>query len=998
MSRCSKARTCPRTPKRADEAVRAPKKVRVIGAIRCKFNQQTSRAKVKLPRKEAQPSEETSPAQNAAKPQKPQLRVLPPPNGATANHLLQSLETVVGHALGDQQPETRAKFLADLAARLRENGPQSPRVVSTPYLNTIPADKQASFPGDWEMERRIKSYVRWNAMAMVVNANRAHNGLGGHISTYASAATLYEVGFNHFFRARTDDFAGDMVFFQGHATPGNYARAFLEGRLDERHLQNFRQELAEGGGLSSYPHPYLMPEFWQFPTVSMGLGPLLSIYQARFNRYLRARGLMRCEEPKVWAFVGDGETDEPETLGSLTLAARENLDNLIWVINCNLQRLDGPVRGNGKIIQELEAAFQGAGWNVIKVIWGSDWDKLLAADKSGLLLKRMEEAVDGDYQKYSVEPGSYTRKHFFGKYPELLGLVNHLTDEQIHKLLRGGHDSRKVYAAYKAAVEHKGQPTVILAKTVKGYGLGEAGEGRNVTHQQKKLNEKELREFRARFGVPISDEEIAETPFFRPPPDSPERKYLLARRKELGGFLPQRIVSAKPLEVPGLELFADLLKGSGKFELSTTMGFVRILSHLVRNKAIGRRIVPIIPDEARTFGLDALFREIGIYSPKGQLYEPVDKKSLLYYNETKDGQILEEGITEAGSMATFIAAGNAYATISEQMVPFFIYYSMFGFQRIGDLTWLAGDIRARGFLLGATAGRTTLNGEGLQHQDGQSLILSSTIPTLLTYDPAFTYEVAVIIAEGLRRMYAHGEDIFYYLTLYNENYPMPAIPPDAEEGILKGLYKFKPSQQTRDREGASDAAPGPQHGINPKSEIRNPKSKSSERDEAAPLKAHLFGSGPIIREALRAQQILEDKFNVPTDVWSATSYKLLRTDALRTKRWNMLHPTEPPKKAYIERLLEPEHGVFVAVSDSMKIVPDQIAPWVPGGLTTLGTDGFGRSDTRERLRRFFEVDAESIVIATLSALADKGQLERARVEKAIKVLGVDPEKSHPEIV
>jgi pyruvate dehydrogenase E1 component len=632
------------------------------------------------------------------------------------------------------------------------------------------------------------------------------------------------------------------------------------------------------------------------------------------------------------------------------------------VVNCNLQRLDGPVRGNGKIIQELEAAFQGAGWNVIKVIWGSDWDKLLAADKTGLLLKRMEEAVDGDYQKYSVEPGSYTRRHFFGKYPELLELVNHLTDEQIHKLLRGGHDSRKVYAAYKAAMEHKGQPTVILAKTVKGYGLGEAGEGRNITHQQKKLNEKELREFRERFGIPVSDEEIAQTPFFRPAPESRETKYLLGLRKELGGFLPQRIVKAKPLEVPKLEAFGDLLKGVSRSELSTTMGFVRLLGLLIRNKSIGRQIVPIIPDEARTFGLDALFREIGIYSSKGQLYEPVDSKSLLYYNETKDGQILEEGITEAGSMASFVAAGTSYATHGRYMVPFYVYYSMFGFQRIGDLMWLAGDIRAKGFLLGATSGRTTLNGEGLQHQDGHSLILSSTIATLVTYDPAFTYELAVIVADGLRRMYVEGEDIFYYLALYNENYEMPPMPEGVAEGILKGLYRFKA---------------GP---------------------EKKTLKAHILGSGPIIREALRAQQILAEQFDVSADVWSATSYKLMRNDALRAKRWNMLHPLDPPKKSYVETLLAAEQGVFVAVSDNLKIVPDQIAPWVPGGLTTLGTDGFGRSDTRQRLRRFFEVDAESTVIATLGALAEKGQLDKRVIGKAIKDLGVDPEKAHPQIV
>jgi pyruvate dehydrogenase E1 component len=904
---------------------------------------------VKLPKKEAQDIV-------------PDLRVLPRPSEPDNGGWLESLESVLEFALKQQGPQAVSHFLENLADRLREKGVETPRVVSTPYCNTIPEDKQAPFPGDWDMERRIKSYVRWNAMAMVVNANRTHSGLGGHISTYASAATLYEVELNHFLRARNGDFQGDMVYFQGHATPGIYARAFLERRLDGKQLQNFRQELAEGGGLSSYPHPYLMPDFWQFPTVSMGLGPLLSIYQARFNRYLRARGFCSGEEPKVWAFIGDGETDEPETLGSLTLAARENLDNLVWVINCNLQRLDGPVRGNGKIIQELEASFQGAGWNVIKVIWGSDWDKLLARDKTGLLLKRMEEAVDGDYQKYSVEPGSYTRKHFFGKYPELLSLVNHLTDEQIHKLLRGGHDSRKVYAAYKAAMEHKGRPTVILAKTVKGYGLGEAGEGRNVTHQQKKLNEKELREFRERFGVPISDEEIAETPFFRPASNSRETQYLQERRKKLGGYLPHRIVEADPISVPDLKAFGELLKGSGRFEVSTTMGFVRLISLLIRNKEIGRRIVPIIPDEARTFGLDALFREIGIYSPKGQLYEPVDIKSLLYYHEAKDGQILEEGITEAGSMATFVAAGTSAASMSQVMVPFYIYYSMFGFQRIGDLMWLAGDIKAKGFLLGATSGRTTLNGEGLQHQDGHSLLLASTIPTLLTYDPAFTYELALIIHDGMRRMYIDKEEIFYYLTLYNENYMMPPMPEGAEVGVLNGLYKFKA---------------GP---------------------DRLKHKAQIFGSGPIIREALRAQTILAENYGVSADVWSATNYKRLRNETLQAARWNRLHPTETPRKSYLQSTLENETGVFVAVSDNMKIVAQQIAPWVPGGLTALGTDGFGRSDTRERLRRFFEVDAECVVVATLQTLAEKGLVERKLVAKAIKDLDLDPEKAHPQIV
>jgi len=872
---------------------------------------------------------------------------------------LESLEYVLAHGLRTQGAEQAPFFVDGLVDRLQAAGIKVPHTVSTPYVNTIPVEEQPAFPGDWQTEVRIKSYIRWNAMAMVVNANRKHSGLGGHISTFASLATLYEVGYNHFFRGGDGDRPADMIFFQGHATPGNYARAFLERRLDESHLQNFRQELAEGGGLSSYPHPYLMPDFWQFPTVSMGLGPIISIYQARFNRYLKARGFIKGEEPRVWCYVGDGESDEPESLGALTLASRESLDNLVWVVNCNLQRLDGPVRGNGKIIQELEAAFRGAGWNVIKVIWGSEWDELLARDTKGLLVKRMEECVDGDYQKYSVEPGSYTRRHFFGKHPELLAMVNHLTDEQIRKLLRGGHDTRKVYAAYKAATENKGRPTVILAKTIKGYGLGEAGEGRNISHQQKKLNEKELREFRARFNIPISDEEIAETPFYRPPVDSPDMKYLLERRKALGGFLPKREVTAGPLRIPTLANFAEFLKGSGKSEASTTMAFVRLLSSLLRNKDIGKQIVPIIPDEARTFGMDALFREIGIYSPKGQLYEPVDSKSLLYYHETKDGQILEEGITEAGAMSSFIAAGTAYASHGINMIPFFIYYSMFGFQRIGDQMWLAGDIKAKGFLLGATAGRTTLNGEGLQHEDGHSLLLASTIPTLLTYDPAFAYEIAVIVQDGMRRMYQDGEELFYYLTLYNENYAMPPMPEGVEEGILKGLYKFK-------------AGPaGSKH------------------------KAQILGSGPIIHSALKAQEILAERYQVSADVWSATNYKQLRNDALRAQRWNMLHPAEPPRKSHVESTLEKEKGVFVAVSDFMKIVPEQIAPWVPGGLTTLGTDGFGRSDTRERLRRFFEVDAECTVIATLHALSRKGQITKETVAKAIQDLGIDPEKSFP---
>ncbi len=870
----------------------------------------------------------------------------------------ESLQSVFELALESHGPERTAQLLEKLAGQLRST-PRPTAGQTTPYVNTIPVEAQTPYPGDWKLERRIKSLMRWNAMAMVVKANSTTN-VGGHISSYASAATLYEIGFNHFFRGAKEGFTGDQIYFQGHAAPGVYARAFLEGRLSETHLQNFRQELAEGGGLSSYPHPYLMPEFWQFPTVSMGLGPIGSLYQARFNRYLKARGLISGEEPKVWCFVGDGESDEPESLGAITLGAREGLDNLIWVINCNLQRLDGPVRGNGKIIQELEGLFRGAGWNVIKVIWGSEWDEILKRDKSGLLLKRMEECVDGEYQKYCVEPGSYTRKHFFGKYPQLLELVTHLSDEQISKLLRGGHDTKKVYAAYKAATEHKGQPTVILAKTVKGYGLGEAGEGRNITHNQKKMNEKELREFRGRFDIPISDDVIADTPFYRPPAESAEVKYVLERRKKLGGFVPARKFKAVTLDVPKPDYFADFFKPSNT-EISTTTAFVSTIRTLLRHKGIGKNIVPIIPDEARTFGLDALFRDFGIYSSKGQLYEPVDKASLLYYHEAKDGQILEEGISEAGSMASFIAAGTSYATHGVPMIPFYIYYSMFGLQRVGDQFWLAGDIKAKGFLLGATAGRTTLNGEGLQHQDGHSLLHASTIPTCLPYDPAFSYELAVIVADGLRRMYVEGEEIFYYLSLYNENYTMPAMPPGVEDGILKGLYKFKP-------------------GV-----------------EGKKIKAHIFGSGTIIQSAIKAQQILE-KYDVSADVWSATSYKLLRTDAIRCQRWNMLHPTEAPKKNYVETLLAKEQGTFVAVSDNIRTVPDQIAPWVPGGLFTLGTDGFGRSDTRGRLRRFFAVDAESTVIGTLYALAERNLIGREVVAQAIKDLGVDPEKIQPQIV
>ncbi len=881
----------------------------------------------------------------------------PPQTPAKLDRELDSTQYVLESVIDSHNTERRPFFISSLIQRVRQSGYPVPNTVSTPYVNTIAASEEVPYPGNQEIERKIKSVTRWNAMAMVVQANRNHSGLGGHISSYASSATLYEVGYNHFYQGAVGDRPADMIYFQGHASPGQYSRAFMEGRLTEKNLENFRRELAEGGGLSSYPHPYLMPEFWQFPTVSMGLGPIMSIYQARFNKYLKARGFLK-EEPKVWCYVGDGESDEPETLGALTMASRENLENLIWVVNCNLQRLDGPVRGNGKIIQELESLFRGAGWNVIKVIWGSSWDPILEKDENGLLRKRMEDAVDGEYQKYCVEPGSYTRKNFFGVNPELKAMVNHLTDAQIQKLLRGGHDPKKVYNAYHAAVNHKGAPTVILAKTIKGYGLGEAGEGRNITHQQKALNEKELREFKSRFGIPIDDEAVVHAPFYRFPEKSPEQKYLMERRAKLGGSLPKREVKAEPLNIPELNFFGEFLKGAAGREASTTMVFVRMLSKMLRNKEIGRKIVPIIPDEARTFGMDGLFREVGIYSPKGQLYEPVDRKSLSYYHEAKDGQILEEGITEAGSMSSFLAAGTAYANLGFHMIPFYTYYSMFGFQRIGDLVWLAGDIKAKGFLLGATAGRTTLNGEGLQHQDGHSHLYASSIPNLLTYDPAFAYELAVIIQDGMKRMFHDGEDIFYYLTLYNENYEMPTMPEGEgiREGILKGLYKYKKAEKESN------------------------------------LRAQILGSGPIIKSALKAQEILQERYGVSADIWSATNYKSLRSEALQTARWNMLHPEETPKKSYVESVLADQEGPFIAVSDYMKIIPDQIAPWVPGGLTTLGTDGFGRSETRPALRRFFEIDAEFVTIATLYSLSRRGEIPRETVTKAIRDLNVDPEK------
>src|ERR1017187_3058583 len=797
---------------------------------------------------------------------------------------LDSLDYVLEHG----GAERAGRLLQQLELHTAQAGYRLPFSATTPYQNSIPTVKQPPFPGSQALERRIKSLVRWNALAMVMRANKRSEGIGGHISTYASAATLYEVAFDHFFRAQTPDGDRDLVYFQGHASPGIYSRAFLEGRITQKQLENFRRELADGGGLSSYPHPWLMKDFWEFPTVSMGLGPIQAIYQARFNRYLENRRLKPCNQGKVWAFLGDGETDEPESLGAITLASREKLDNLIFVVNCNLQRLDGPVRGNGKIIQELEASFRGAGWNVIKVIWGRDWDPLLAQDTDGVLVKRMGEAVDGDYQKYSVEPGSYTRKHFFGKYPELLELVNDLSDDQIHKLVRGGHDPQKVYAAYKAAMEHKGQPTIILAKTVKGYGMGEAGEGLNPTHQQKKMGEAALKAFRDRFNIPIADDKIGEAPFYRPAEGSKEIQYMLARRKQLGGFLPSRRHTAPPVVAPTLDAFETQLKGSGEHEMSTTMAFVRILTQLVRDRNIGKFIVPIVPDEARTFGMEGLFRQIGIYSSVGQLYEPVDAEQLMSYKEMKNGQILEEGINEAGSMASFLAAGMAHSNHGVNMIPFYAFYSMFGFQRIGDFAWAAGDMRCRGFLMGGTAGRTTLSGEGLQHQDGHNLITASTIPNCVSYDPTFAYEMAVIIQDGIRRMYQDQEDVFYYVTMMNENWRHPAMPEGAREGILKGMYLL--------RDGGSQ----------------------DKKDERKP-RIQLLGSGAILREVLAAADMLRDDFGVAADIWSATSFNELRRDGIDAERWSMLHPQEKRRQSYVETCLVGRPGPIVAATDYMRL-------------------------------------------------------------------------------
>jgi pyruvate dehydrogenase E1 component len=864
----------------------------------------------------------------------------------------------------DETGPDRASYLLErLAERAANLGVQPPLRLNTPYINTIPPEDQVAYPGDRAMERRIKSLTRWNATAMVVRANKYDANIGGHLATYASSATLFEVGFNHFFHGSYGDQPGDFVYFQGHASPGIYARAFLEGRLNERHLENFRHELREQPGLSSYPHPWLMPDFWQFPTVSMGLGPISAIYQARFQKYLENRGIIPASPRKIWGFLGDGETDEPESLGALTLASREKLDNLIFVVNCNLQRLDGPVRGNGSIIQELEAAFRGAGWNVIKVIWGTGWDDLLARDSTGLLLKRMHECVDGEYQSFRAHDGAFIRKEFFGKYPELLKLVEHLSDDDIWNLRRGGHDPDKVFNAYKRAVETQGQPTVILAKTVKGYGLGEIAEGRNTAHQQKKLDGNALIKLRDRFEVPLSNEAAEHIEFFRPAEDSPEIKYLRSRVQAMGGSLPKRTVKPIQFKAPALETFQDALGGSRGREASTTSAFVAVLKSLMKDPEIGKLVVPIVPDEARTFGMESLFREFGIYASQGQRYKPVDANVLLYYKEAQNGQILEEGITEAGSMASCTAAGTAYANYGVPMVPFYIYYSMFGFQRVGDLIWAFADQRGKGFLMGGTAGRTTLLGEGLQHQDGHSPILSSMIPTCATYDPAYAYELAVIVQDGVRRMYQEMEDRFYYITVYNENYVQPPMPEGAgiREGILKGIYKYRPAEQ-------------------------------------GPAVAQLFGSGTILNEALRAQQILAERYQIATDVWSVTSYNELRRDALGVERWNRLHPSAEAKTPHIVKVLEGAAGPIIASSDYVKAVPDQIAPWLPGRLNTLGTDGFGRSENREYLRRFFEISAEAIVQTTLASLARTGAIEARRAEVAIAELGFHPEKRDPSKV
>jgi pyruvate dehydrogenase E1 component len=868
------------------------------------------------------------------------------------------------------------ELLEALRLRGRETGVVLPYRLSTRFRNTIPAEEEVAYPGDMEIERRIKSLIRWNAMAMVHGQNKKDPGIGGHIATYASLATLLEVGYSHFFHAKYtgeegNELPGDFIYFQGHASPGVYARAYLEGRLTDEHLKNFRHELRATPGLSSYPHPWLMPDFWNFPTVSMGIGPINAIYQARFMRYMENRGLIERTPRKIWAFVGDGETDEVETLGAISLGAREKLDNLIFVVNCNLQRLDGPVRGNKRIIDELEGVFTGAGWNVIKVIWGRGWDELFARDKNGLLLKRMEECVDGDFQTYKAKGGAYLRQHFFGKYPELLEMVKEYTDDELIHLQRGGHDPVKVFNAYKLAVEHRGVPSVVLAMTVKGYGMGPA-ESRNATHSEKKLSDEGLAAFVKRFNIPIPEEAAIEGTPYRPPQDSPEMVYMQERRRELGGVMPTRSVAAAGFKAPGLDYFGEWTAGSNGRAVSTTMGFISVLRHLLKNPEIGQRVVPIVPDEGRTFGMESVIRQVGIYAPEGQRYTPHDKEMLLFYREELDGQILEEGITEAGAMASFTAAGQAYSTYKMPMIPFYMYYSMFGFQRIGDLVWAFADARGRGFMMGGTAGRTTMLGEGLQHQDGHSHVLASTIPTCVSYDPAFMYEMVVVVQEGIRRMYEKGDDCFYYITMYNEEYAMPAMPEGAAEGILKGIYKYR---------AASGLSPN-----------------------AGEATVQLFGSGAILNEALRAQEILAEKYGIAADVWSVTSYTELRREAIATERWNRLHPAEAERKTYIETALEGAKGPIVAASDYMKSLPDVLAPWLQGGglqgegrcrLVTLGTDGFGRSDNRAHLRRHFEVNAEAIAGATISRLAREGKIEGKRAQAALAELGIDSEAKDP---
>src|SRR6476661_7543874 len=852
----------------------------------------------------------------------------------------------------------RAHFLIEqLIDKARRSGAYIPFSANTAYINTIPVDKQVRIPGDQNIEHRIRSYTRWNAMAMVVRANK-HTNVGGHIASYASAATLYDVGFNHFWHGVSDKHAGDLVFVQGHSSPGVYSRAFLLGRLTESQLDHFRQEV-DGHGISSYPHPWLMPNFWQLPTVSMGLGPLMAIYQARFMKYLQDRGFAKTDNRKVWCFCGDGEMDEPESMGAIGLAGRERLDNLIFVVNCNLQRLDGPVRGNGKIIQELEAEFRGAGWNVIKVIWGGRWDPLLAADHDGLLVRRMEEAVDGDYQAYKSRNGAFVREKFFGASPELAERVEHMSDDDIWLLNRGGHDPLKVYAAYAAAVEHTGEPTVILAKTIKGYGMGEAGEGQNITHQQKKMTDDALLAFRTRFDLDLTDDEVHARAFHKPPGDTPEMTYLREHREALGGPLPVRKPTAAPLQIPALDAFKSQLEGTGEREISTTMAFVRVLSTLLRDKSIGHQVVPIVADESRTFGMEGMFRQLGIFSQVGQLYEPEDREQLMFYKEDKHGQILQEGITEPGAMSSWIAAATSYANHGVAMIPFYIYYSMFGFQRVGDLAWSAGDARARGFLLGGTAGRTTLNGEGLQHEDGHSHVLASVIPNCISYDPAYAYEVGVIVREGLRRMVTEQEDVFYYLTVLNEGYTHPPLPEGAEEGILRGMHLLH------------------------------------EAPESDGPRVQLLGSGAILREVEAAAELLASDFSVAADVWSATSFTELRRDGLEVERWNRLHPTEPQRRAYVEECLAGRKGPAVASTDYIRTFADQIRPFVRGRYVALGTDGFGRSDYRVALRRFFEVDRHYVTVAALRALAEDGKVEAAVVEKAIAKYGLDTERPDP---